>query len=282
MDETAGSRTARVVAVGRAVGAGGARDSLVGALLPRTDRVAVAAARRAGLGRGDSVMAWVGHPALRMLAVDYAVVQAVAAIDPHSVVVLGAGWDTRAWRLEALAERRVVEVDHPATQAVKRARLGASAPPAADLVLAGADLAVDPLDEVLDDAGHDPAAPTVWLWEAVVPYLPAEAVDRTLAVLRRRSAPGSRLLVTTVTPRLFTPSVVGHLLGQPARWLMAALGEPVLSAATDAAFAARLERHGFSRDEVSGPSDWADRAGLALHGPQLDERLHVATRVGGP
>ncbi len=195
------------------------------------------------------------------------------------MVVVGAGYDTRAWRLDALRGRRVIEVDHPATQARKRGRLDASDEAAAELVLAAADLATDDLGAVLDSAGHDPSAPTLWLWEAVVPYLPARAVDTTLAVMRDRSAAGSRLLVTTITPALFDPPVLGRGLARPARWFMELLGEPVRLAETDAAFGARLTRHGFEQRRVSGPRAWADQAGLRLHGPRLDERLHVADRV---
>ena len=46
----------------------------------------------------------------------------------EQVVLLGAGFDSRAWRLAALADARVFEVGHPATSAAKRSRLGVSVP----------------------------------------------------------------------------------------------------------------------------------------------------------
>lgn len=280
MDDTTGSRTARVVAAARAVGVGGRRDAHVADLLPFPDRVAVAAVRGLGAGRGRTVQTWTGHPGLRMLAVDAAVEEAVRVRSPSTVVVVGAGYDTRAWRLASLEGRRVVEVDHPATQSAKRSRLADVGPAVAELTMAGADLAVDDLDDVLDAVGHDASSPTLWLWEAVVPYLTADAVDRTLEVLRDRSAAGSRLLVTTVTPQLFAPRAIGRVLARPARWGMARLGEPVRLAETDAAFATRLARHGFVQRRVTGPRRWATDAGLRLRGPHLDERLHVADRDG--
>lgn len=279
MDDTTGSRTARVVAVGRAVGVGGRRDEHVASLLPPTDRLAVAAARGLGAGRGRRVLAWTGQPGLRMLAVDAAVEAAVRLTGAATVVVIGAGYDTRAWRLDVLQGRTVIEVDHPATQADKQARLVGVGEAIAELVLAGADLTVDDLAAVLATAGHDPGRPTVWLWEAVVPYLPAAAVDATLAVLQERSAAGSRLLVTTVTPNLVEPPLLGRGLAGPARWLMAQLGEPVRLAESDAEFAARLARHGFVQRRVTGPRRWAADAQLQLRGPHLGERLHVADRV---
>lgn len=282
MDDATGSRTARAVAVGRAVGVGGHRDEHVHSLLPRGDRIAVAAARGLGAGRSRRVYAWSGHPGLRMLAVDEAVEVALRRTDADTMVVLGAGYDTRAWRLESLRGRTVIEVDHPATQAEKRDRMASTDDPVAQLRLAGVDLATDDLEAALDRAGHDPGRATVWLWEAVVPYLTAAAVDATLIVLADRSAPGSRLLLTTVTPALFAPPGLGRPLAGPARWVMRQLGEPVLLAETDTAVAARLTRHGFVQRRVTGPRRWAADAGLRLVGPHLDERLHVAERVVRP
>lgn len=282
MDDTTGSRTARAVAVGRAVGVGGQRDPLAADLLPAGDRLAVLAARGVGAGRASRVLAWVAHPALRMLAVDAALEEAVATTRARTVVLVGAGYDTRAWRLEVLRGLRVVEVDHPATQAEKRAQLGATAAPFAEVDFVGVDLATGDLDAALQGVGHDADRPTVWLWEAVVPYLEAAAVDATLDVLRRRSAVGSRLLVTTVTPVLFDPPTVGRALSRPARWLMARFGEPVLFAERDAQVAARLARHGFAHRRVTGPRRWARDAGIDVVGPALDERLHLAERVLSP
>ncbi len=280
MDDATGSRTARAVAVGRAVGVAGRRDEHVAALLPAGDRFAVAAARGVGAGRRGRTLAWTAHAALRMLAVDAAVETALRTTGAADLVIVGAGYDTRAWRLPSLRGRRVVEVDHPATQADKTRRLAAhAAATVAEVVHVGVDLAVDDLGAALGAAGHDPARPTVWLWEAVVPYLPPEAVDATLAVLRERSAPGSQLVVTTVTASLFDPPVLGRVLAPVARTMMARLGEPVLLAESDAATAARLARHGFTHRRVTGPRRWALDAGLEVSGPTLDERLHVAERV---
>lgn len=128
MDDATGPGTARAVAVGRAVGVGGHRDEHVTELLPRGERLGVAAARGLGAGRGRRVYAWTGRPGLRML-----------------------------------------EVDHPATQAEKRDRMASMHDPPARLRLAGVDLDSDDLDVALERAGHDPDQSTVWLWEAVAP-----------------------------------------------------------------------------------------------------------------
>ena len=225
------------------------------------------------------------HAGLRMDAVDRAVVAAVDAVDaepgggrePGMVVILGAGFDTRGWRLSALAGRRVVEVDRAATQDVKRARLDALPPPLADVTLWTADLGTDDLAEVLDRAGQDPAVPAVWVWEAVVPYLPPAVVDATLAVLADRSPPGSRLVVTTMRPALVAPRLPPLSIG--ARALLRLGGEPIRTAESDDDFAARLARHGWRGSAARGPRSWAETAGITVWGPLLDERLHGAVRV---
>jgi len=108
-------------------------------------------------------------------------------------VILGAGLDTFACRcrLEGL---RVLEVDHPATQAWKRQRLlaaGIRLPAGATLV------PVDLEREVpwgpLSRAGLDRAAPALIAWLGVTPYLSRPAIAAVLAGVGRELAPGSEL-----------------------------------------------------------------------------------------
>jgi methyltransferase (TIGR00027 family) len=280
------SRTARTVAIARAVGVRGIRDPLVAQLLPRRDRGVVRMLRT--LPEFGPATGLAAHAGLRMQAVDRVLVEAIEAVAARRadggsaspvVVVVGAGFDTRAWRLPELAGCRVVELDREATQVAKRARLAALPPPLAEVTLQVADLGTDDLDEVLDRAGQDPATPLVWVWEAVVPYLPPAIVDATLAVLARRSPPGSRLVVTTMRPALVAPSVPVVSLG--ARGLLRLVGEPIRTAESDDAFTARMARHGWHGSGAGGPRSWADDAGITVWGPLLDERLHVAARVSG-
>jgi methyltransferase (TIGR00027 family) len=72
------------------------------------------------------------------------------------------------------------------------------------------DFAVDDLGAALDTAGHDPSAPTTWLWEGVVPYLTRDTVRATLATLAARTAPGSALIVNYQTPS--AKAAAGRLL----------------------------------------------------------------------
>lgn len=111
-------------------------------------------------------------------------------------VIIGAGLDTRAWRLAACAHCRVYEVDFPHVLAHKAARLG-------DLPLAcrerhavGCDVASPDLGARLVEAGFARGAPTVWLIEGVLVYLTGAQIDALNRSLRELSAPGSRLVAT--------------------------------------------------------------------------------------
>jgi methyltransferase (TIGR00027 family) len=125
---------------------------------------------------------------------------AIRAHPTAQIVILGAGLDGRAWRMPELASAAVFEVDHPASQADKRDRIGDIAPTAATVRFVPVDLGRDSLDDALGGAGHESGDPTTWVWEGVIPYLTRPEVEATLSTVADRSAPGSRLILTHVTP----------------------------------------------------------------------------------
>ncbi|HSZ69533.1 MAG TPA: SAM-dependent methyltransferase [Solirubrobacteraceae bacterium] len=114
------------------------------------------------------------------------------------LVLLGAGYDTRATRLPAAAASIVFEIDHPITQARKRAALGDVSERVCYVPL---DFESDALQPALIDAGLDQSQRTCVLWEGVFSYLTPEAIDATLATLVEVCAPGSQILLTYVDQR---------------------------------------------------------------------------------
>ena len=111
------------------------------------------------------------------------------------VVILGAGFDTRAYRLvELLKAARVFEVDQPSTQEYKKRRVreaGIEVP--ANLTYVPIDFRYDKLGERLAAAGYDPARKTFFIWEGVTMYLPEAAVEETLRWVAAQ-APGSTIV----------------------------------------------------------------------------------------
>jgi methyltransferase (TIGR00027 family) len=183
-------------------------DSAALALLPRPIENALGALQASArvlpwLPRALSLASFglVDHLALRSLVIDRAL-QAGLARGLEQVVILGAGLDTRAHRLDALRSAHVFEVDHPESQAHKRARAGSVSLQAGELTYVPVDFTRDSLQLELARHEHRADLPTFWIWEGVVPYLERAAIRATLHAVTERSARGSELAATYVTPSL--------------------------------------------------------------------------------
>ncbi|OGN99995.1 MAG: hypothetical protein A2Y59_01645 [Chloroflexi bacterium RBG_13_52_14] len=113
----------------------------------------------------------------------------------EQLVILGAGFDSRAYRFNELKGMiKVFEVDHPATQRVKIERLKkvfASLPD--HVVYVPIDFNKEKLDKRLFESGYNASLKTLFIWETVTMYLTAEAVDETLACVANNSGEGSSI-----------------------------------------------------------------------------------------
>lgn len=110
----------------------------------------------------------------------------------RQVVLLAAGLDCRAFRLDWPEGVRLFEVDLPELFAFKEpvlASVGATARCARTVV--PADLR-GPWAGALTGAGFDPETATGWLAEGLLPYLRHDEAERLLATVTDLSAPGSR------------------------------------------------------------------------------------------
>jgi methyltransferase (TIGR00027 family) len=113
----------------------------------------------------------------------------------RQVVILAAGLDSRAYRLDWPAGTTVYEIDQPQVVEYKTATLNAAgAAPKATRRTVPVDLR-DDWPAALASAGFDRTQPTAWLAEGLLPYLPAEAQDRLFEMLTELSAPGSQVAV---------------------------------------------------------------------------------------
>jgi methyltransferase (TIGR00027 family) len=112
------------------------------------------------------------------------------------LVILGAGYDTRAYRFDKLKEEvKVFEVDHPATQKVKIEKVSkalGSLP--GHVVYVSVDFEKERLDKKLSESGYNKSLKTLFIWEGVTMYLTAEAVDETLAFVAGNSGKGSSII----------------------------------------------------------------------------------------
>ncbi|MEI9936181.1 MAG: class I SAM-dependent methyltransferase [Pseudomonadota bacterium] len=265
------SKTAVLVCMGRALADGDPTlptfsDPTAIALLPEEARRRVESVRSQGTTKGLRQAIEYGYlvrqskiMAARTLTIDSAVREASAT----QLVILGAGLDGRAWRMPELADVVVFEVDHPDSQREKRKRASALGQTAQDVRFVPVDFARDDLERALSAAGHDPKRATTWMWEGVVMYLTRSAIEATLAVIARRSAPASRLIVLYHSPALLL-----FVAGPIVRWL----GEPLRSAFSPQAMRALLGKYGFevARDQS-----------VAEVGRAISAELAAATKVAG-
>ena len=283
MDASGGSRTAMMVAYMRAVADAGATH--VPGFRDPTARVFLNAAWAARLARIEhQIRSGQEGPALafarvsadmmalRTKAIDEAVLTAVAN-GTTQIVILGAGLDGRAWRMEELDETSVFELDHPATQAVKREHLNALPPPKAAVTFVPIDFQHESLDMLLARTSHDPARPTCWIWEGVVMYLTRDVVKATLTGIASRSTEGSIVIVNYHT-------TMRHWILRLALRLM---GEPVRSKFSPGEMADDLAAAGFHVIDDSGGEDWARRFAIGTVDLRVGRimRVAVAERRGG-
>lgn len=202
------SRTAQAMALFRALESARPasirllRDAFAATVLPPSIRGVVTLSRFRLIGSAIAALVdyrWPGartSGVARTRLIDDWVVAAIRD-GARQVAILGAGFDSRAWRLPALGRIRVFEVDHPATSQEKRRRLMTAGFDPSRIVQVSIDFDREPLAEPLAKNGFSMRERTVVIWEGVTNYLTAEAVN---AVLRWTSglAPGSTLAFTYI------------------------------------------------------------------------------------
>lgn len=115
----------------------------------------------------------------------------------HQVVILGAGYDTRAQRLLPKENAcRIFELDTPATQAHKRTCLEKISGGSTNGVrYAPLDLRQSHLKTVLAEMGAEPEDKALFVLEGLIMYLPCETVTSLLTTIQAWAAPGSRLVM---------------------------------------------------------------------------------------
>ncbi|MCW2625782.1 SAM-dependent methyltransferase [Mycobacterium sp.] len=178
-------------------------DDLALSILPAGQRAMVRAMRwpllrRLTISAGERAVpgSW-SLIACRKRYIDDKLDEAQPNID--SVVVLGAGMDTRAYRLARRSDIPVFEVDLPVNIARKKAAVAhAIGAVPASVRLVPVDFERDDLISALTGLGYRADARTFFIWEGVTQYLSQDAVRATLVALQAAAPAGSRLVFTYV------------------------------------------------------------------------------------
>ena len=222
---------------------------------------------------------------LRAKFLDEVVLGEVAAgID--ELVLLGAGLDSRPYRLaDRLAGIRVLEVDHPATQATKRARLNRLFGREPEHVaFVAVDFDREEIGPALAAAGHDRDAVTLFVWSGVSPYLSEQGNAEVLSWVGGHSSPRTSIVFDAVWAEALDgtrefPGAKKLLAavaasGEPMRW-----GIPIEEVhETLARFGLRAER---LLEEEEARNSYLRRANGSLYGRPFGFGVGIHARSAG-
>ncbi len=204
-----------------------------------------------------------------------------AALDAgiDQVAVVGAGYDSRAWRMRRTGVRWF-ELDRPAPQAAKRA-----VAPHGDVTYVEADLLTTDAARELHRAGLAANRPAVFVLEGLTMYLDEQVVRRQLARLAASGAPGSRLLVD-FTPPAATGSAANRRQVVLQRLARSGSGERFLLTVVPAEAAALVGASGWTVTDVVSLRDAAlELVPATSHLPRRSvnpDKTLLAAELGGP
>ena len=209
----------------------------------------------------------------RTLHIDQALKQAVKD-GAQQVVILGAGFDSRAYRLRsALPEATFFEVDFPATLDAKlkqlREILGALPP---WVRYAPIDFNKQTLGDVLKKAGYRTDLETFFIWEGVTMYLDEAAVKSTLGFIANNCAPGSHVFFDY----MYQPVIEGDYRYPHSRRLaerVKFVGEPYTFGLQPYGAEAFLRQCGLSLISDLGPKEFTSAYLMGSDGKPIGEPL---------
>lgn len=166
-------------------------------------------------------------------------------------VIVGAGMDSFAARRgDALRHVRVIELDHPATQRVKRARLASlGGRPDRDVDYVPIDFNTEDIVDALQRSTLDPAAVTMFSWMGVSYYLPGETVHAVLGQIGAAAAPGSQIILDYSAPSE-THARSGRLSTRLVNAITRRLGEPQITSFADEDLRQRVRELGLETVEL--------------------------------
>lgn len=200
--------------------------------------------------------------------------------------ILGAGLDSFAYRCpNEMRSLRIYEIDHPTSQAWKRARVievGIRPPPTLRYI--PVDFERETLTQKLAKGGIDRGAKAFFSWLGVTQYLTRDAVLSTLREIASATVPGSRLVATFPVPSAMLNHEEREILTSVAA-RAASVGEPWLSFFEPEEMEALLKQASFSDVHCCGPAEISEKYlsgradGLRMPAYSRFVEAHVAYQV---
>ncbi len=188
----------------------------------------------------------------------------------QQVVILGAGFDSRAYRFNLDGRVRVYEVDHPATQQDKLMRLRVILGRIPEhITYVPIDFNTEALGDSLLKTGYDASQKTLFIWQGVTMYLTPDAVDATLDFVVRHSAAGSAVVFDYLFRAVLEGAQKHGEVTNMRRYRFMS-GESLIFGIAEGGVEAFLKAHGFRAVTDVGS---ADLAALYFTGKNADRRI---------
>ncbi len=171
-------------------------------------------------------------------------------------VMLGAGLDTFAFRRPELLEKiKVLEVDHPASQAQKKERLHrAGLIPSAHHYFIPADFNANSLEDVLEPSLFSRSEPSIFSWLGVTFYLAYDKVIDTFRAIAQLAPSGSAVVFDFLGAEAFDPGKASAQ-SQKIQQIVKTAGEPMKTAFHAGTIGAELDKAGLALKELLSPGE---------------------------
>ena len=164
----------------------------------------------------------------------------------EQLVILGAGYDTRAYRIEGLKNVTIFEADQLSTQKIKVEKIKeifGSLP--RHVTYVPVDIGVDTLGQRLLESGYDRSRKTLFIMEGLLMYLPPGTVDETLSFIAHNSGRGSAIVFDYI-PQSVVDGTCDLEAGRNWRKGVMDVGEPFLFGIKAGEIETFLTQRGFS------------------------------------
>ena len=189
----------------------------------------------------------------------------------EQLVILGAGYDTRAYRIEGLSKIKVFEVDHPATQSIKIEKITEIFSSLHDHVTyVPTDLEVDKFGQRLLESGYNKSLKTLFIMEGILMYLSPEIVEDILSFIVHNSGKGSAILFDYI-PLSVVEGTCELEAGQNWRKGVMEVGEPFLFGINDGEIQSFLVQRGFKNVKNMTSEDYKK---AYFHGKNEDRAVN--------
>ena len=189
----------------------------------------------------------------------------------EQLVILGAGYDTRAYRIEGISKIKVFEVDHPATQSIKIEKITEIFSSLHDHVTyVPTDLEVDKFGQRLLESGYNKSLKTLFIMEGILMYLSPEIVEEILSFIVHNSGKGSAILFDYI-PLSVVEGTCELEAGQNWRKGVMEVGEPFLFGINDGEIQSFLVQRGFTKIKNTTSEDYKK---AYFHGKNEDREVN--------